>query len=115
MPKILQRKKARLERGDRARSHAAAGRCVDRSSRRPERGPAQSVDRGLGEHEPPGRASCREKSKEALAAAGQRALVGRAADVDVDDDPAGSRWANQAEPRGPSRMTSRCAAAVSTE
>ena len=72
-------------------SHAAAGRRVDRVlAQALDRRPAQGVDRRLGEHEPPvARLAAVRKAKEALAAAGQGALVGRAADVDVDDEACG--------------------------
>jgi hypothetical protein len=76
----------RLELGDRARPHASAGRRVDRiGGKILEGGDAQGIDRGLGENEPrEGLSQSRwRQAEEGLGAAGERAFVGRPANVDM--------------------------------
>ena len=86
----FQSEKEGFERGDRAGSHAAAGRGVDRVlAQALDRRAAQGVDRRLGEHEPARRARWPGENEQGLTAAGQGALVGRAPDVDVDDEACG--------------------------
>ena len=77
----------RLERGDRARPHAAARRGVERVPAEALDGrDAQRVDRGLGENQPWKRRTLRGQAEERFGAACQRTFVGRSADVDVGDN-----------------------------
>src|ERR1700733_13510020 len=86
----------RLERGDRARPHAPAARRVERiGAKTLDGGDAQSVNRGLGENEPWKGLSRWGQAEEGLGAAGERAFVGRPANVDVDD---GTRAVEMSEP-----------------
>src|ERR1700733_1653655 len=76
----------RLERRERARPHAPAACRVERIGAKPlDGGGAQSVNRGLGENEPWEGLSRRGQAEEGLGAAGERAFVGRPANVDVGD------------------------------
>src|SRR5271165_6331356 len=89
--RAFQREKTRFDRADRAGSHAAAGGGVDRVlAQALDRRAAQGVDRRLGEHQAaPAQRLAEVKDEQGLAAASQGALVGRAADVDVDDEACG--------------------------
>ena len=86
----------RLERGDRARPHAPAACRVERiGAKTLDGGDAQSVNRGLGENEPREGLSRWGQAEEGLGAAGERAFVGRPANVDVGD---GTRAVEMSEP-----------------
>src|SRR5580700_4160021 len=86
----------RLERGDRARPHATAARRVERiGAKTLDGGDAQSINRGLGENEPWAGWGRRGQAEEGLGAAGERAFVGRPANVDVGD---GARAVDMSEP-----------------
>src|SRR5580704_8303081 len=86
----------RLERRDRARPHAPAACRVERiGAKTLDGGDAQSVNRRLGENEPWEGLSRRGQAEEGLGAAGERAFVGRPANVDVGD---GTRAVEMSEP-----------------
>src|SRR5580692_10039165 len=88
--------KQRLERGDGARPHAPAACRVERiGAKTLDGGDAESVNRGLGENEPWEGLSRRGQAEEGLGAAGERAFVGRPANVDVGD---GTRAVEMSEP-----------------
>jgi hypothetical protein len=74
----------RLERGDRARPHAAAGRGVERvSTKILNRRETQGIDRRLGENQSWKRRTLQRQSEERLYAPRQRAFVSRASDIHV--------------------------------
>jgi hypothetical protein len=76
----------RLDRGDRARPHAAASRGVERvSTKILNRRETQGVDRRLCENQPWKRRTLQRQSKERLYAPSQRTFVSRASDIHVRD------------------------------
>ena len=80
----------RLERADRARPHAAAGRGIERVSTKILNGPeTQGIDRCLGDNQSWKRRTLQRQSKERLYAPRQRAFVSRV-DSDVRCNPVDS-------------------------
>ena len=76
----------RLERGDRARPHAAAGRGIERVSAKVLDGrETQGIDRRLGDNQSWKRRTFQRQSEERLYAPRQRTFVSRAANIDVRD------------------------------
>ena len=96
----------RLERDDRARTHAAAGRSVERvCTKILNRRQTQSVDRRLGENESWKRRTLQWQSEERLYAPGQRTFVSRASDIHVRDGAGVSEMGEPVTADGTSRRT----------
>jgi hypothetical protein len=77
----------RLERGDRARPHATAGRGVKRVSTKILDGrETESIDRCLGDNKSWKRRALQWQSKERLCAPSQRASVSRASNIHMRND-----------------------------
>jgi hypothetical protein len=76
----------RLDRRDRARPHAAAGRCVDSISAKIFNGrETQGIDRRLGDNQSWKKRTLQRQSEERLYTSRQRTFVSRASDIHVRD------------------------------
>jgi hypothetical protein len=96
----------RLERGDRAWSHAAAGRCVERvSAKILNRRETQGVDRRLGENQSWKKRTLQRESEERLYAPRQRTFIRRTTDIHVRYIAAAIDVSKPGAADGPSRRT----------
>ena len=96
----------RLERGDRARPHAAAGRGVERvCTKILNRRETQGIDRRLGENQSWKRRTLQRQSEERLYAPRQRTFVSRASDIHMRNSAGVIEMGEPGAATGPSRRT----------